>query len=514
MAAGCGGGGGGGTALPQPVASATASPSATSTPGGSGRITFTGTSQSAAIGALGTTVVVPTNWPYNLSVTFPQAISGAGNNVTVTLATTAPTGIPTQSFGKPFAWAIVQVSGAVTFTSAPSFIVGDSLNAETPALSYDMAFYDSSHASNGYTQLYEGPALWWNYTIKTPIALNFTPEAAGTLTLQPGAIYVLPIYSIRNETELTLFPSGYTAGEMAVGSDGAAWFIAIGNGSTATGYAIGRMTTAGYAAIYANSGISVITSIALGPDGNIWFTGSDSSGHPIVGRITPSAAYQLYEYAQPGVSYFTPAGITRAGNTMWFIAPNSTGVQLGSVTTSGAVSLVTTATSSACPYNLQNADDVYGPDGALWVGGSSYISRVQADGSRQCFPLPASYPYAYAPIFAGGNLWFISNDAVLSMTTTGKFTIFPLGQSVNCFGTSAFSMAKGPGGALYFDAYGSLGNYGCYAIGKIGSGTIHQFTLPELGQNVGNTYLGPLVQGPDGALWFGIDYSIGRLSLP
>ena len=71
--------------------------------------------------------------------------------------------------------------------------------------------------------------------------------------------------------------------DIAVGPDGALWFINAGNNS------IGRITTAGQLSSYTDESISNPVAITAGPDDALWFTNTatDSIGRiAMTGQVT------------------------------------------------------------------------------------------------------------------------------------------------------------------------------------------------------------------------------------
>ena len=155
------------------------------------------------------------------------------------------------------------------------------------------------------------------------------------------------------------YPSGITAGP-----NGALelWFTEhgeggnIGNGRNGR---IGRITTDGVLTEYAlpptpnNTPIGPYD-ITAGPDGNLWFTETNSAQ---IGRITPAGI--ITEFAITFAGGSRPVGITAGpdGN-LWFVED---GGRIGRITTAGVITEV---------YDLGSSSGLkgitVGPDGALW----------------------------------------------------------------------------------------------------------------------------------------------------
>ena len=169
-------------------------------------------------------------------------------------------------------------------------------------------------------------------------------------------------------------PGGITAGP-----DGALWFTEGGEGGNVgegRNGRIGRITTDGLITEYnlpltANNTPIGPSDITEGPDGNLWFTESNSAQ---IGRITPAGIITEFPVLFSGGS--RPAGITAGpdGN-LWFV---ESGGRIGQVTTDGVITQM---------YDLGPSSGLtgitVGPDGALW------FTETDASASqigRACLP--------------------------------------------------------------------------------------------------------------------------------
>jgi streptogramin lyase len=243
------------------------------------------------------------------------------------------------------------------------------------------------------------------------------------------------------------------------------------------------------------------TSIAPGPDGNLWFTDPDG-----IGKVTPSGAVTEYSTGiTPGAN---PLGIAAGpdGN-LWFT--EYLGSRIGKITTSGTVTEYSTGiTPASRPSSI-----AAGPDGNLWFTEefSDRIGKITTSGTVTEYSTgitPGSRP---SRIAAGpdGNLWFTESDAfngnrIGRITTAGVVTEFSTGTGW----AQLRSIAAGPDGNLWFtDIYNNR-------VGKITtSGTVTVYStgitwrsLPE-----------GIAAGPDGNVWFvyrtgGRFASIGRIT--
>ena len=168
--------------------------------------------------------------------------------------------------------------------------------------------------------------------------------------------------------EVTNFPAElHTAPHNIVtGPDGAMWFTEDGIVNGGSG-AIGRITTSGGVTEYvlptpagASSGAG---DIAVGSDGNLWFTWATQTSPDLasvsrsIGRITPAGAIMEFPVSS---GYGWPPGGIAAGpdGNLWFTTGAANTV--GSISTSGAVVQYPVPTANSFPIDV-----VAGPDGNI-----------------------------------------------------------------------------------------------------------------------------------------------------
>ncbi len=239
----------------------------------------------------------------------------------------------------------------------------------------------------------------------------------GARTLRPASLWAaLALTAPAGARCAELFsvptPDSYPE-SVALGPDGAVWF------TEKQGNKVGRLAPGGrWDEFSVPTQDSRPQGIAAGPDGNLWFT--ENRGNRI-GRVTPSGVITEFPLPTPG-SY--PFGITSGPDgALWFTLSGTN--RIGRITVDGQVSEFALARTQT-PYGIAT-----GPDGNLWFTGfnSNTIGRITPEGRVAEFPLP-TLDSAPQGIAAGpdGGLWFteVAADAVGRITTDGKVTEFPL----------------------------------------------------------------------------------------
>lgn len=141
--------------------------------------------------------------------------------------------------------------------------------------------------------------------------------------------------------------------------------------------------------------------LALGPDGDVWFT--DARSH--VGKMTPAGV--ITEFATP-TNDSTPEGIVKGpdGN-LWFTEFSAN--RIGKITTSGVITEYPIPTASSFPIDITSL-----PHGALWFTelGASQIGKITTGGVITEYPIPTASSGPFG-ITAGpdGDLWFVEDYA-------------------------------------------------------------------------------------------------------
>lgn len=253
----------------------------------------------------------------------------------------------------------------------------------------------------GYTTSGLGPVPE-NITAGSDGNVWFTEAAAGDIgRITPaGSVTIYPATSNK-------LPTGPDS--IALGNDGAVWFGENG----LLGDSIGKITTSGAVTQYSLPEGKDVGPVAVGPDGNIWFstaTANPTTGAFIAayfGEITPQGV--VTEYEIPGQS--VPRDfVTGPDGNIWFIDNTDYPSQIAKyVPSSGAITAYPVPTSGAQPGSLAN-----GPDGNIWFTESNEdnVGEITTSGAvtEYAVPTPSAGPGAIA---AGpdGNMWFTENGA-------------------------------------------------------------------------------------------------------
>jgi streptogramin lyase len=289
---------------------------------------------------------------------------------------------------------------------------------------------------------------------------------------------------------ITEFSSGLSSkldGPIAEGPEGNMWF--------ATDASIGRITPSGQITEF-KSGLNPGSSpfdIALGADGNLWFT--DNGTTKALGRVTPSGT--ITEFSTGLKAGSAPLNVTSGpdGN-VWFLDLGTTKA-IGRVTPGGKIDEFTTG----LPPVAQMNDITDGPDGNVWFteeGNTRGIGRVTPSGEIKVFtrmlnPLQ-SFP-AEITTGADGNLWFSDDGeplAVGRVTPAGTITDFGEGNGLQMNGAPD-ALTAGPDGNVWFtDQYA-----GQRAVGRITPAGV----ITEFSKGLGTGLPDDIALGADGNLW-------------
>jgi streptogramin lyase len=235
---------------------------------------------------------------------------------------------------------------------------------------------------------------------------------------------------------LSVSSVNYNPTSMAVGSDGKFYVGAPGATSVGVVTTTGSFTTHG---LLSGSGHNMsYTGMALGPDGNVWFT-----EYGFIGKITTGGTITDYAYSDSNTANY-----------------------YGGVTT--------------------------GPDGNVWVTeyNDQQIDKViPGTGAQTKYALGCT---PYSVVSAAGDLYVNCNNEVAQVTTAGVVTLFSTGFNL---GTSGLSIAKGPDGNPWFLANSGTAGYPIAEFNPT-NGSITYYYPPS---NYNADYA--LTKGPDGNMW-------------
>ncbi len=247
--------------------------------------------------------------------------------------------------------------------------------------------------------------LWFPAVAYAHFATDKPSGAIGQLT-PDGKFHFFPMTT----------PNTYPL-DIAFGRDGTLWFSAFeGNGKLApmgdvaphfTGgnSELGRMSLDGHFHLFTlpSSTIS-LSSIAAGPDGDLWFTDVSNTGAPTyayvnkIGRVTPSGVFTEFPLTLRQSGDFVKLLIAGPDGNLWFsiestLADYSVFGEMGRMTPQGAVTIY--------PLGkfVEPRDLTIGPDGNLWFSTSFKIGRITPNGQLRLYdPDPKAQSFQWISI--------------------------------------------------------------------------------------------------------------------
>jgi streptogramin lyase len=296
-------------------------------------------------------------------------------------------------------------------------------------------------------------------------------------------------------TEFVL-PAGGNPSGITTGPDGNVWFTVTDsqhfNGS------IGRITPGGVLTQFPQLNPAP-SFIVTGPDRNLWFTQDDGcdDGFASIGRITPDGL--VTQFWQPFCRSLGDIAVGSDGN-LWF-----TWNSLNPPFPAGISRMTLVGVVTEFPLPGRSGGIAAGPDGAIWFteGELDRIGRITTTGAVSEFALPAGSAPTGIVTGPDGNLWFTETSAnkVGRITPQGSIAEFPISTA----GSRPLHITSGPDGNLWFTE--EIGD----KIGRITiSGVITEFPIPIPGS------LFDITTGTDGNIWFtekDDNHQIGRLSV-
>jgi virginiamycin B lyase len=318
--------------------------------------------------------------------------------------------------------------------------------------------------------------VWFDQTYEVP------PEEPGEPARFPGQIV-----RMNRQGEITV-AARIRAEGLTVAPDGSVWFTGF--------HQIGRIAPDGGGTTFPlpdgenaeGKNIWVTGHLVIGADGNVWFSGGrgfrDESGalvsdEPIIGRLTPTGA--LAEFDLPRDSGFPIRLALGPDGNVWFT--ESQGPRIGRITPLGQIQHFPLPESSS-PYGL-----AAGSDGAIWFKlarrNGAAIARITTTGEMTEFPLGFASQkdeeerggnFGGGPVAAGpdGRIWFVSEDGYMTrIAPNGRFSRIALPTD------TPQEMAVGPEGSVWYTSVapppcqpgdsvcGDGGHYQSGVIGRI-----------------------------------------------
>jgi|GEM_PF-4371684 len=344
----------------------------------------------------------------------------------------------------------------------------------------------------------------------TDLSYNGTTLASATITASaPGVTSKNATLTIGgNSAFITEFRAGIAAASspegIALGPDGNLWFTEF------TGDRIGRITPHGVVTEF-SAGMTPFSNavgITAGPDGNLWFTENAgfSTNTGRIGRITPAGVITEFSAGIPSGAVPVSIAAGSDGN-LWFT--DSTAPRVGRITPAGAVTMFTAGiTLASTNANFGGCSMARGPNGNVWwleqtfvFATPSRIAQITPAGVVTEYPLQLNEVADGVAPGPDGNVWFTINNGVARITPAGTITRFSGANSVGC-------IALGPDGNLWSTSEFSDGVAKSTPAGAI-TNYDTTFGITQFSAVIGIT------AGPDGNLWFTelSNPGIGRVNL-
>jgi streptogramin lyase len=222
--------------------------------------------------------------------------------------------------------------------------------------------------------------------------------------------------------------------------------------------------------------------LCIGPDGNVWITGTSAGS---IEKVSSDGTFTSYP-----ILGTDPVGISSGPDANLWFAEETVGA-IAKITTSGRITEYRIPVQGSA--SSQPTWTAPGPDGRIWFvdQGLDVAGATTTDGRITEYPLPKkSFPQE---IVAGpdGNLWVtdLGLNAIDVISTSGKIVA---AHRLHTPGAYPWGITVGPDKNLW------IAEYGVDAIGRMTpAGALREFVLPtSLG--------GPLnvTAGPDGNVWF------------
>ncbi len=320
--------------------------------------------------------------------------------------------------------------------------------------------------------------------------------------------------SRRLPTSMSLFPlpAGTHPLDMVDAPDGNLWFIDLG-----VGVGMFNPTTQSTTVFpLPGGGGGYWRGIAVGSDGNIWFTDARSNTVDTINVAT----HAMTEFPLPTPDA-TPDTI-RSGpdGNLWFLEWDAN--QIGSINaTTHAINEYSVPPSANIGAGPSEEDFTAGPDGNLWLASSNYAVQEFNLTTHELTDSPLPYYDNAAGITTGpdGDLWFTMGTQIGTINpSTDAVSLIPIPPSPGSGSDGLYDspnpigITTGPDGNLWFADDGEN------SIGMIDPAT-DAITETPVPYDVSDGCCGPspfaIVAGPNDTVWFDLPGSdqIGEINL-
>lgn len=330
-------------------------------------------------------------------------------------------------------------------------------------------------------------------------------------------------------------------GKIVLGPDGNLWFPAVAYSNFTTDQpsgAIGRLTPGGTFRFFPMPVTHTFPlDIVFGRDGKLWFSAFQGNGilapnvdtaprftggKSVAGQMSQDGQFHLFALPSPTISLGSIA--VGADGNLWFTDVSTTGAptygyvnKIGRVTPSGVF--------TEFPLTLRKTTDfinllIEGPDSNLWFSIDSYLPDYSAfgeigsmtpQGATTIYPLGKFLVPHDMTIGPDHNIWFSSSSAVGRITSHGEVRLFtPVLKVKGSNWISMSGITRGNDGALWFATENG-------AVGRItidGAFKFYPFSPGTSFDNGGSSFdlgnLRGIVAGADGTFWLTNDAQIGH----
>jgi virginiamycin B lyase len=290
-------------------------------------------------------------------------------------------------------------------------------------------------------------------------------------------------------TQYTL-PSGHQVNKLAIGSDGNLWFT----GTVASTIGVLNRTTGVVSEFLTPTSSAFPDGIAAGSDGNLWFT---ERGVGRIGKCT--VAGQITEYP---LTSGTATDVALGGDgNIWFPIWNIPGSAIGKVTPAGAITVTTVSATSG-----GDGGAAFATDGSFWFAESSQnkVARVNISTSATTeftIPTAMSFPNGMSGAPAT-DVWMVEfhTSKIARIVAAGTFDeIGPLMAGGGGF-DSPEQVATAADGSAWYTGFNCIG----HVVPSTRAVTV--YPIPGVS---GGTVYGILVAS-DGTIWFAEGGKIGQ----